>query len=205
MPQLPPAVTSVDVVLGFGAVVTQVPVEEGLMEPAVPGVDAVLLGAGWPEVDLSRLRDVEDPDGWVLPLRVVTSDLQKTVTTRDEGKKANVDLATDVLFAVDSATLSSTADAKIRTAAEQINARAAAGRIDVVGHTDSTGTNAYNLDLSRRRAQAVLAALTPMVTAPGVRLGATGRGESEPIADNATDAGRQANRRVTITFAVRER
>lgn len=204
LPVLPDEVTEVDVVLGFGAVVPRVPVQEGLLEPAMPGESVVLTGSGWPQVDLSPLRDVEDAEAAVLPLTVITSDLEKTVTTRDEGTTANVDLATDVLFAVDSATLSAKATSQLRAAAQQIDARAAPGQVSVVGHTDSTAGDAYNLELSRRRAQAVRAALEPMITVSGVTLAASGRGESEPVADNGTAAGRQANRRVTITFGVKQ-
>ncbi len=68
----------------------------------------------------------------------------------------------------------------------------------VGGHTDSTNTDAYNMQLSQRRAEAVVAWLT----ANGVeaaRLKATGFGKSQPVADNATAAGRALNRRVEVS------
>lgn len=67
----------------------------------------------------------------------------------------------------------------------------------VVGHTDSIGSEAYNQALSLRRAEAVVDALVARGV-PAARLSAVGRGESEPRADNATEAGRQLNRRVEI-------
>ena len=67
----------------------------------------------------------------------------------------------------------------------------------VVGHTDSIGSEAYNQALSLRRAEAVVDALVARGV-PAGRLSAVGRGESEPRADNATEAGRQLNRRVEI-------
>jgi len=71
-------------------------------------------------------------------------------------------------------------------------------RITIVGHTSSEGSDAYNQELSRRRAEAVVAALvTRGIDAS--RLAAAGEGEHRPIADNATDAGRSLNRRVEIT------
>lgn len=67
----------------------------------------------------------------------------------------------------------------------------------LVGHTDSVGTDSYNMDLSRRRAQAVASYLEAHGVSPN-RVQTEGRGESEPIASNATDQGRQQNRRVEI-------
>lgn len=69
--------------------------------------------------------------------------------------------------------------------------------VHVVGHTDSTGPADYNLELSRRRAEAVADYLASRGV-PRSRLRTEGRGESEPRASNATAAGRQLNRRVEI-------
>jgi len=70
-------------------------------------------------------------------------------------------------------------------------------RARIVGHTDSIGPEDYNLELSLRRAEAVRQALIEYGVPPE-RLTAEGRGEAEPRADNATEAGRQLNRRVEI-------
>ncbi len=67
----------------------------------------------------------------------------------------------------------------------------------IVGHTDSVGPEDYNLELSLRRAEAVRRALIDHGVPPE-RLRAEGRGEAEPRATNATEAGRQLNRRVEI-------
>ena len=69
--------------------------------------------------------------------------------------------------------------------------------VDVAGHADSTGADDYNMALSQRRADAVAQVLTSNGVNP-VRLVAVGFGESRPIADNATEAGRSKNRRVEI-------
>ncbi|MEO1562655.1 MAG: OmpA family protein [Pseudomonadota bacterium] len=69
--------------------------------------------------------------------------------------------------------------------------------VDVVGHTDSTGTNSYNQNLSKRRADAVASQLIGHGV-PSNRIRSFGRGETAPIASNATPEGRQANRRVEI-------
>ncbi|QOY94328.1 OmpA family protein [Massilia sp. UMI-21] len=66
-----------------------------------------------------------------------------------------------------------------------------------VGHTDSVGTDAYNEKLSLRRAEAVKAYMVSKGLDPA-RLYTEGKGESQPVADNATAEGRAKNRRVTI-------
>ena len=71
--------------------------------------------------------------------------------------------------------------------------------VEVAGHTDSTGSDAYNKGLSERRASSVVQYLQ----ARGIsdqRLITVGMGEQRPVADNSSDAGRQANRRVEITM-----
>ena len=70
-------------------------------------------------------------------------------------------------------------------------------RITIVGHTDSVGPEAYNEDLSLRRAEAVRAELISQGV-PAEDLIALGKGESQPRATNETEAGRQLNRRVEI-------
>lgn len=70
-------------------------------------------------------------------------------------------------------------------------------KLAVAGHTDAQAGDAYNLDLSKRRAQAVVAWLTAKGIA-ATRLQANGYGETQPVADNASSAGRALNRRVEI-------
>jgi outer membrane protein W len=67
----------------------------------------------------------------------------------------------------------------------------------IEGHTDSVGSDAYNLKLSDRRAKSVYDYLTSRGVDPA-RLSSIGHGEAKPIADNATDEGRQLNRRVML-------
>ncbi len=69
--------------------------------------------------------------------------------------------------------------------------------VEVVGHTDSTGSAAYNQALSERRALSVRAVLLN-AGVPANRLRAYGQGEGNPVASNATSSGRQMNRRVEI-------
>ena len=71
--------------------------------------------------------------------------------------------------------------------------------VEVAGHTDSTGSESYNQSLSERRATSVGTYLSGQGVAQQ-RLILVGMGELRPVADNSTDAGRQANRRVEITM-----
>ncbi|WP_411392142.1 OmpA family protein [Pseudomonas sp. MPB23] len=70
-----------------------------------------------------------------------------------------------------------------------------ATHVEVAGHTDSVGPDAYNQKLSQRRADAVKQVLVKDGVAPN-RVTSVGYGESRPVADNATEAGRAVNRRV---------
>ncbi|ABC76075.1 OmpA family protein [Syntrophus aciditrophicus] len=72
--------------------------------------------------------------------------------------------------------------------------------IRVEGHTDSVGSDAYNMDLSTRRANAVKTLLVQRGVADS-RIEVVGYGETMPIATNDTEAGRQKNRRVEIKIA----
>jgi OOP family OmpA-OmpF porin len=70
-----------------------------------------------------------------------------------------------------------------------------ATHVEVAGHTDSVGPDAYNQKLSQRRADAVKQVLVKDGVAAN-RVTSVGYGESRPVADNATEAGRAVNRRV---------
>ncbi len=102
----------------------------------------------------------------------------------------------EVTFAVDSTTISPQMREVLGRVAESM-IQYPNSLIDVMGHTDSTGSDSYNLDLSRRRAEAV----TNFLVSRGVarsRIESIGYGEQYPVADNTTEAGRAQNRRVEI-------
>jgi len=104
-----------------------------------------------------------------------------------------------VNFASGSATLLGSSDSEIRRVAGMMSSDGSM-RGTIVGHTDSQGNDAANLTLSRNRAKAVYDALV----AAGVdasRLSYEGRGESSPVASNATADGRRQNRRVELVSA----
>lgn len=83
-------------------------------------------------------------------------------------------------------------------AAEAIKAAPQGTHIEVSGHSDSVGTDQGNLDMSQKRADAVVAKLVELGVQPSSLI-AKGYGSSKPIADNATDEGRAKNRRIEFT------
>lgn len=110
-----------------------------------------------------------------------------------------VEIAAVMLFGFDSADLSADAKAIIDERVERPQGEAqltSAMRIE--GHTDSTGTEAYNLGLSERRAQAVADYIVGATKLTAADIEITAKGESDPVASNDTAEGRAENRRVTI-------
>lgn len=118
--------------------------------------------------------------------------------TRLNGNALKIGVASDASFAVDSASLSPQAQVTFNRIASVLKDFKKTA-IHVVGHTDSTGSAQYNLKLSRERALAVANFLVRRGIDPQ-RVLTWARGETQPIASNATAAGRRANRRVDIVI-----
>lgn len=102
-----------------------------------------------------------------------------------------------VLFSVGSAVLKPDAQAALKDLANEI-AQAGITAFEITGHTDSDGSAEYNLELSNARATAVRDYLLSSPALADATATARGAGESEPVSDNTTDAGKAANRRVEI-------
>jgi outer membrane protein OmpA-like peptidoglycan-associated protein len=108
-------------------------------------------------------------------------------------------MSADVMFEVDRAELTPRAWQEIGRLVGELR-KSVLTRADITGYTDSTGAPGHNLQLSKDRAESVRTALAAALT-PGLPITAAGKGEAEPIADNATAAGRAMNRRVMITYS----
>ena len=102
----------------------------------------------------------------------------------------------DVTFATGSAALARGAQSSLRATAASLLA-SPAGRFEVAGYTDDTGSRAVNERLSQARAEAVRALLVS-AGVPADRLTARGYGPTDPVAPNATPEGRELNRRVEL-------
>lgn len=118
------------------------------------------------------------------------------VTVTRQGDNIVLNMPSDVTFAFDRSDIQPQFDRVLDEVAGTLN-QYPSTTVDVVGHADSTGTDAYNQALSERRASAVAAYLTSRNVLPA-RLYVAGMGERQPIASNDTDAGRAQNRRVEI-------
>jgi outer membrane protein OmpA-like peptidoglycan-associated protein len=109
-----------------------------------------------------------------------------------------VTFKSDVLFDINSAVLKPGANTEINRVS-QVLVKYPQTTIQIAGHTDSTGSEVYNQQLSERRAMSVQNALANQGVATS-RMRTIGFGESQPVADNTTEAGRQLNRRVVVTI-----
>jgi outer membrane protein OmpA-like peptidoglycan-associated protein len=114
------------------------------------------------------------------------------------GEGIAVTFASGILYPFDSEQILPAGRENLRQLAQSLQ-RYPGTEVLIVGHTDSQGTDAYNLALSQRRADAARSYLISQGI-PAARIRTSGRGETEPVADNGTEAGRQQNRRVEIAI-----
>ena len=126
----------------------------------------------------------------------------KGATVERVGEGIQVTFASGLLFAFDSDQIQPAAGTNLIELASSLQ-KYPDSQLLIVGHTDNVGDDSYNQSLSQRRSNSAAAYLA----AQGVvrtRLAATGKGESEPVTTNETDAGRQKNRRVEVAIYASE-
>jgi outer membrane protein OmpA-like peptidoglycan-associated protein len=123
-----------------------------------------------------------------------------TVTRIGEG--IAVTFASGLLYDFDSDRVRAEAAQNLRNLAASLDKYPKTDLL-IVGHTDSQGPDSYNWDLSERRARSAADYLAGQGVARS-RLRTAGRGETEPIAANDTDAGQQQNRRVEVAIYASE-
>jgi outer membrane protein OmpA-like peptidoglycan-associated protein len=126
----------------------------------------------------------------------------KGATVERVGEGIEVTFASGLLFAFDSDSIQAAAGANLRELASSLQ-KYPDSQLLIVGHTDNVGEDSYNQLLSQRRSNSAAAYLAAQGVAR-TRLAATGKGESEPVATNETDAGRQKNRRVEVAIYASE-
>jgi len=119
-------------------------------------------------------------------------------TVQRIGEGITVTFPEGLLFGFDSDQIGAPAQDNLRRFAASLQ-KYPNTRTLIVGHTDSDGSAAYNMDLSDRRAQSAASFLSGQGVNPS-RISTAGRGEGEPIATNDSDAGRKLNRRVEVAI-----
>ena len=115
----------------------------------------------------------------------------------------SMSLSASALFDFDKAVLKPEGKQALDEVGDKITSKGATVvDIDVVGHTDSIGTEEYNQALSLRRATSVKDYIVSKGVDPSI-IDVSGKGESEPVADNSTKEGRAQNRRVEVSIGVK--
>lgn len=181
-----PSGDTVDVLLTQGGLAADVPV-----------VDEDEAGAlTVPPDELVEGAVAEAP---VIALESFTELVGGQVTARVTPDQVEVAIASDVLFAVDSDQLGPDAEAALLAVGQQL-AGYEGGTLSVVGHTDDVLDDAYNLDLSQRRAQTVADRLAGLVDLAAFDVTVTGMGESSPAVGGTSPEARAANRRVELVL-----
>ncbi len=118
-----------------------------------------------------------------------------------EGIKITFD--SGILFDVNSSSLKSAAKQNIRSLSETLK-KYGDTEVMIIGHTDASGSDDYNQTLSEKRAAAVASYATSLGVAT-TRINTMGAGESQPVADNSTAAGKKENRRVELAIYANEK
>jgi outer membrane protein OmpA-like peptidoglycan-associated protein len=126
----------------------------------------------------------------------------KGATVERVGEGIQVTFASGLLFAFDSDVIQAAAGTNLSELASSLQ-KYPESQLLIVGHTDNVGDDSYNQRLSERRANSAAAYLAAQGVAT-TRLTASGKGESEPVTTNDTDAGRQQNRRVEVAIYASE-
>ena len=157
---------------------------------------------------LDLVFHVEDLGGKVQDLGGKAQDLGGKVQdlqVKETGEEIRIDLAADVLFDFNKASLRPAAQETLKKAADFIRQRAK-GTVRIEGHTDSKGNDAYNQKLSERRAASVKTWFTDKEGLRNVQFATQGFGAKKPVAPNTKPdgsddpEGRQKNRRVEIVI-----
>lgn len=126
------------------------------------------------------------------------------LSMRTTGLGTVIDLPADALFAYDKTELTGSAEVELRKAADIIRRLPGEGQIQIFGHSDNLGSEAYNLRLSRSRATTVAEWFNRQVGVRKRSFSVIGKGETEPLVPNQSaegkddPAGRARNRRVEI-------
>ncbi|MCY7361604.1 MAG: OmpA family protein, partial [Ignavibacteria bacterium] len=138
-----------------------------------------------------------DGSGCPLPKMQTPTPVTNTYIITEEDKKIVTEAIRNLEFDFNKSSIRSTSYATLNRVADLLNSKNLS--LKLAGHTDSKGSDAYNMKLSKDRAESVKAYLVGRSVNPS-RVEATGFGESQPIDTNVSEKGRQNNRRVEFTL-----
>ncbi|HEX8696931.1 MAG TPA: OmpA family protein [Longimicrobium sp.] len=155
-------------------------------------IGAVLGGAAGAVIGRRMDRQAEELEG----------ELGNNADVTRVGEGIAVTFASGILFPFDSDQILPAGQSNLRELAQSLQ-RYPETEVLIVGHTDATGSDEYNMRLSQRRADSAKNYLVGQGIRPD-RIRTAGRGEAEPIASNADEAGRQQNRRVEVAIFASE-
>ncbi|MFJ4549203.1 OmpA family protein [Streptomyces sp. NPDC088817] len=150
-----------------------------------------------PDLKLPEGATLAEPK--VLDIKSVVEEQGGEERREDTNTDVTFALQAEVLFAKDSAKLSSQAKSRIDTIAQEIK-KQKPSQVRVFGFTDNLGTHAHGVVLSKQRANAVQDVLSQELNDANITFDVRGYAEQYPIADNSTEDGRKKNRRVEVTF-----
>jgi OOP family OmpA-OmpF porin len=146
----------------------------------------------WRDASWTPATAAPNCDGWLAPKPAAAA---KPAPSKVAQKK--ITLQADTLFDFDKSTLKSAGVATLNKLAQDIK-KMKLEVVIIVGYTDSVGTDAYNIALGQRRANAVKAFLTNAGGVEATRVYTESKGKADPVASNATAEGRAKNRRAVI-------
>jgi len=148
-----------------------------LQEEAVPAAEEVIVQTA---AELKKEPMVEVPASEALPEKYITG------------------FSIRPMFGVNDSKLNPSDIEEIKKVSDILKGQE--GTLILIGHTDNIGAEAYNLTLSKKRADAVKAEFEMHLTGENIEIIADGMGEDSPVADNSTENGRAENRRVEVKF-----
>lgn len=146
----------------------------------------------WRDASWTPATAAPNCDGWLAPKPAAAA---KPAPSKVTQKK--ITLQADTLFDFDKSTLKSEGVATLNKLASDIK-KMKLEVVIIVGYTDSVGTDAYNIALGQRRANAVKSFLTNAGGVEATRVYTESKGKADPVASNATAEGRAKNRRAVI-------
>lgn len=169
------------------------------MLDTAPGgeIELALRPGGWTAIASAPELGL-DEQSFVVPLQGEVPEVRLSLGAANLVEEGSVlRFLQQVRFATNEATLLPESVALLEEVVRTLRVQPSIRRVEIQGHSDDVGTEAFNLDLSQRRAEAVRAYLVQAGVAPA-RLSAQGYGLSRPKEPNTTEAGRAANRRVEL-------